>query len=87
MDGTVSAPNTPSQDGPLAQRLEQGTHNPLVLGSNPRRPTTPDRRPLRAGSAMNSGLGTGLGTSFFIPSRRDLGSPGRWTEGVQIGCR
>ena len=24
--------------GPLAQRLEQGTHNPLVLGSNPRWP-------------------------------------------------
>ena len=27
--------------GPVAQRLEQGTHNPLVLGSNPSRPTTP----------------------------------------------
>ena len=26
--------------GPVAQRLEQGTHNPLVLGSNPSRPTT-----------------------------------------------
>ncbi len=25
--------------GPVAQRLEQGTHNPLVLGSNPRGPT------------------------------------------------
>ena len=25
--------------GPLAQWLEQGTHNPLVLGSNPRWPT------------------------------------------------
>jgi hypothetical protein len=26
--------------GPIAQRLEQGTHNPLVLGSNPGGPTT-----------------------------------------------
>ena len=25
--------------GPLAQWLEQGTHNPLVLGSSPRWPT------------------------------------------------
>src|SRR5690606_4877496 len=26
--------------GPVAQRLVQGTHNPLVAGSNPARPTT-----------------------------------------------
>ena len=26
-------------NGPVAQRLEQGTHNPLVLGSNPSGPT------------------------------------------------
>jgi hypothetical protein len=26
--------------GPVAQRLEQRTHNPLVLGSNPSGPTT-----------------------------------------------
>ena len=25
--------------GPLAQRLEQGTHNPLAVGSNPTRST------------------------------------------------
>ncbi len=25
--------------GPLAQRSEQGTHNPLVVGSNPTGPT------------------------------------------------
>ena len=30
---------TDFQRGPLAQRLEQGTHNPLVRGSNPRGPT------------------------------------------------
>jgi hypothetical protein len=31
-------------EGPVAQRLEQGTHNPLVGGSNPSGPTkiTPD---------------------------------------------
>ena len=28
------------KSGPVAQRLEQGTHNPLVLGSNPSGPTT-----------------------------------------------
>ncbi len=27
--------------GPVAQRLEQGTHNPLVGGSNPSGPTIP----------------------------------------------
>ena len=27
--------------GPIAQRLEQGTHNPLVAGSNPAGPTNP----------------------------------------------
>ena len=26
-------------EGPVAQRLEQGTHNPLVVGSNPTGPT------------------------------------------------
>ena len=26
------------KNGPLAQWLEQGTHNPLVLGSSPRWP-------------------------------------------------
>ena len=29
----------PRAPGPLAQRLEQGTHNPLAVGSNPTRPT------------------------------------------------
>ena len=29
-----------SSFGPVAQRLEQGTHNPLVVGSNPTGPTT-----------------------------------------------
>ena len=33
-------------DGPVAQRLVQGTHNPLVVGSNPTRPINPD--PARA---------------------------------------
>jgi hypothetical protein len=33
--------------GPVAQRLVQGTHNPLVLGSNPSRPTNFDLRALR----------------------------------------
>ena len=28
-----------TSEGPVAQRLEQGTHNPLVRGSNPCGPT------------------------------------------------
>ena len=32
-----SFPNT--EPGPVAQRSEQGTHNPLVVGSNPTGPT------------------------------------------------
>src|SRR6266853_4107607 len=35
-----------SENGPVAQRLEQGTHNPLVVGSNPTGPTR--RRPAEA---------------------------------------
>jgi hypothetical protein len=30
--------------GPVAQRLEQRTHNPLVLGSNPSGPTSTKKR-------------------------------------------
>ena len=30
-----------ASNGPIAQRLEQGTHNPLVAGSNPAGPTCP----------------------------------------------
>src|SRR5712664_3062890 len=32
-----------SPNGPVAQRLEQRTHNPLVVGSNPTGPTTSPR--------------------------------------------
>jgi hypothetical protein len=46
------------QNGPVAQRLEQGTHNPLVPGSNPGGPTTAaesrqiDRSTLGSGDAV-----------------------------------
>jgi hypothetical protein len=36
--------------GPIAQRLEQRTHNPLVLGSNPSGPTIGNQRVRRANS-------------------------------------
>ena len=39
-------------DGPVAQRLEQGTHNPLVGGSNPSGPTS--LRPLWRASARHA---------------------------------
>ena len=35
----ISTVESELMEGPLAQRLEQRTHNPLVLGSNPRGPT------------------------------------------------
>src|SRR5690606_5692527 len=37
----VGASKLPDPRGPIAQRLEQGTHNPLVPGSNPGGPTIP----------------------------------------------
>ena len=40
--------------GPVAQRLEQGTHNPLVVGSNPTGPT------------ILKSLST-IGKGFFMP--------------------
>ncbi len=36
---SVPALRRARQHGPVAQWLEQGTHNPLVGGSNPSRPT------------------------------------------------
>jgi hypothetical protein len=36
----VEAESLASKAGPVAQRLEQGTHNPLVRGSNPCGPTS-----------------------------------------------
>ena len=35
------SPTLANKIGPLAQRLEQGTHNPLVVGSNPTGPSHP----------------------------------------------
>ncbi len=40
----VSRAPRPRQNGPVAQWLEQGTHNPLVVGSNPTGPTLRARR-------------------------------------------
>jgi hypothetical protein len=48
--------------GPVAQRLEQRTHNPLVLGSNPSGPTTAKKR---------SAIGR-VNTSFCIDLARQV---------------
>ncbi|CRI63027.1 hypothetical protein THIOKS11120016 [Thiocapsa sp. KS1] len=72
MDGAAPASST-LLNGPLAQRLEQGTHNPLVLGSNPRRPTNPDPRCFRFRFEPMSGPGM----SMVIFSRIGIGNPGR----------
>src|SRR5205823_10272481 len=39
----------PEKHGPVAQRLEQGTHNPLVPGSNPGGPSPESFRGCHAG--------------------------------------
>jgi hypothetical protein len=47
------------QHGPVAQRLEQGTHNPLVPGSNPGGPKFHFRFPicdLRSSASCNESL-------------------------------
>ena len=52
--------------GPVAQRLEQGTHNPLVVGSNPTGPTI-----LKSLSSMGKGffvtsfLGKGIWMDYY----------------------
>ena len=58
-----SGPSDPSR-GSVAQRLEQGTHNPLVLGSNPSAPSSNCRSPIsnfrleeRAISTFESAIG------------------------------
>ena len=45
----VAKDRTRNALGPVAQRLEQGTHNPLVGGSNPSGPTYDER--LRIGKS------------------------------------
>ena len=45
-----------SKRGPLAQRLEQGTHNPLVVGSNPTGPTTLKINALRTETGFKADL-------------------------------
>ena len=54
------------QFGPLAQRLEQRTHNPLVLGSNPRWPTEQKKDHF----ALQNGLFFGEHQNYFsmLPS-------------------
>src|SRR5215472_6104156 len=42
--------------GPVAQRLEQRTHNPLVVGSNPTGPTNPEIVRRRAAAIQLSPL-------------------------------
>ena len=49
-----------TRDGPVAQRLEQGTHNPLVPGSNPGGPSPSMRfvKPIVLSANANQQLDT-----------------------------
>jgi hypothetical protein len=64
--------------GPVAQWLEQGTHNPLVGGSNPSRPTFPQEEvSLRKG--VVSGAVGGYGSELLrIDQGNLLRCWGRW---------
>ena len=55
-------------NGPVAQRLEQGTHNPLVRGSNPCGPTR-FLQTFRIGPAYRATIGSAV--SNAIPSTMD----------------
>ncbi len=56
----------PPRHGPLAQRLVQGTHNPLVPGSNPGGPTKSPRFPATRRLSLSS---LSYMDSSRIPSR------------------
>jgi hypothetical protein len=75
--GPVRIRKTTPISGPLAQRLEQRTHNPLVPGSNPGGPT----RPRGTGYAP---FAAQLPKSERIPSRHcrfDLGGESAFAAG------
>ena len=55
--------------GPLAQRLEQRTHNPLVVGSNP---TGPTKSPLSGPDSPGSEAAAARSFSSSIPSKSQL---------------
>ncbi len=57
--------------GPVAQRLEQGTHNPLVPGSNPGGPSLRSRRRGERGLSRRS-FSVGGHRSPCIPERGEL---------------
>ena len=58
-----------STEGPLAQLVEQGTFNPKVLGSSPRRPMIEKRwRPWMPGLGLDFDRGD---DSFVRPFRED----------------
>ena len=52
-------------NGPVAQRLEQGTHNPLVVGSNPTGPTIQKSLPSIAKVFDFRVLGKGYSEGLF----------------------
>ena len=70
--------------GPVAQRLEQGTHNPLVGGSNPSGPT--DLLTIRfANVSIGTSHARTPSVAFFVPSSRGANTShnvtlGTWTE-------
>src|SRR5690606_24458992 len=69
----------PRPDGPIAQWLEQGTHNPLVPGSSPGGPTT--FPPRRAGTTTRH-----LRRLFPGRSRGDIRRGGRLVRALLPGA-
>ena len=64
--------------GPLAQRLEQRTHNPLVLGSNPRGPTNAVLRGTNKSKLVKGRLFASNRSSMTIAHDQEIGWR-RWT--------
>jgi hypothetical protein len=65
--------------GPVAQRLEPWTHNPLVPGSNPGGPTSPFRSKKTRGqfnSSVNGGFRGGLNSRLLTGIGARLGMTG-----------
>src|SRR5437868_3070135 len=56
--------------GPIAQRLEQRTHNPLVLGSNP---SGPIFQVCRVGASRRAGVLAGVKTNTVLVARFQRG--------------
>jgi hypothetical protein len=72
-----------SESAPIAQRLEQGTHNPLVAGSNPAGRTKPSLLIVRVFSLIISVLQSNLHKKQLVSNTPKVVHP-RLQFGLQL---